>query len=400
MSGLLPLLDPTGQRCLAGGPLGQPRLRNAVARTPSENEPLCQLLTGRQALGGLHGQRPAPDRGAPACERLDVAPAHVADEATRAGTGSEVLADAPVTEVVARPMAGPRIVGNLVVLEAALARRVHEGPVLSDHGILVRQILHATGAPGTPTVQRQRISRDVIRLPVQYALDARRPRIDRQPGQAIHEVDADIVVARLAGRVERRARAACVMQPAEPRQHRVVQRLHTKADASDPRGAVTREPLARDALGIALDRDLGVRSEPPARAEVFQHRRERAGLEQRRRTAAEENGADGDLARPAERAEQVELGMQRAQIRVHLARFERRGVERAVVAALNAERNMEIKTESGRPWNGAGNYLGQATHGLIRARGPRYNEPRGPGYGIYLASLHQRSQCRSLSQDQ
>src|SRR5262249_20649478 len=101
MSGLLPFLDPTGQRCLAGGPLGQPRLRNAIARTQSENEPLSQLLARRQALGGLHGQRPAPDRGAPACERLDVAPAHVADEATRAGTGGEVLADAPVTEVVA-----------------------------------------------------------------------------------------------------------------------------------------------------------------------------------------------------------------------------------------------------------------------------------------------------------
>src|SRR5207237_681236 len=123
VTGLSPRLDPARQGGLARRALGQPGRRHAVARAQTEDQALGQTLARREPLGGLHGQRGGLDGGTPARERLDVTVAHVADEAAAAGAGGEVLAGAPVAEVVPRAAAGARVVGDLVVLEAARGPR-------------------------------------------------------------------------------------------------------------------------------------------------------------------------------------------------------------------------------------------------------------------------------------
>src|SRR5437879_63180 len=230
VTGLSPRLDPARQGGLARRALGQ-------------------TLARREPLGGLHGQRGGLDGGTPARERLDVTVAHVADEAAAAGAGGEVLAGAPVAEVVPRAAAGARVVGDLVVLEAARGGGADEGPVLRDDRVLVRQVLDAIGAPRAAAVERERVRGDVVRSPVEHALDVGGPRVDREAGQPVHEVDAHVVAAGLTGRVEGRARATRVVQAAERREHGIVQRLHAEAHAGDAGRAVAREALARHALG-------------------------------------------------------------------------------------------------------------------------------------------------------
>ena len=55
----------------------------------------------------------------------------------------------------------------------------------------------------------------MIGPPVEHTLDGTRPAVDVQAGQAVHEVDADVIAAGLARRLERRAGAARVVEPAE-----------------------------------------------------------------------------------------------------------------------------------------------------------------------------------------
>jgi len=268
VAGLLPRLDPARQGGLAGRALGQPGRRHAVARAQAEDQALGQTLARREPLGGLHGQRAGLDGGAPARERLDVAVAHVADEPAAAGAGREVLGGAPVAEVVPSAAAGARVVGDLVVLEAARGGGADEGPVRSDDRVLVRQALDATGAPRAAAVERERVRGDVVGSPVEHALDVGGPRVDREAGQPVHQVDAHVVAAGLTSRVEGGARAARVVQAAERLEHGVVQRLHAEAHAGDAGRAVAREARARHALRVALDGDLGIGRQSPARAQV------------------------------------------------------------------------------------------------------------------------------------
>src|SRR2546425_10395030 len=194
-----PLLDPARQGGLAGRALGQPGRRHAVARAQAQDQALGRALAGSEALGGLDGQRARLDGGAPARERLDVAVAHVAHEPAATGPRREGLGGAPVAEVVARAATGPRVVGDLVVLEAAGGGGADEGPVLRDDLVLPGQAVHAAGAPRAAAVERQRVGRDVIGPPVEHALDVGRPRVDRESRQAVHEVHAHVVAAGLAG---------------------------------------------------------------------------------------------------------------------------------------------------------------------------------------------------------
>src|SRR5262249_61409593 len=166
-------------------------------------------------------------------ERLDIAEAHVADEATGSRAGGQILGGAPVADVVPCAVAGPGVVGYLVVLEATRGGRAYERPVLRDDGVLFRQVFHPTCAPGTAPIQRERVRRDVIGPPIEHALNAGHPRLDGEAGQAIHEVDADVVVAGLARGVECRARPTRVVQAAEGFEDVVVQRLHAETHASD-----------------------------------------------------------------------------------------------------------------------------------------------------------------------
>src|SRR5207249_8863874 len=347
--------------------------------------------------------------------------ADATDEAARARPGGEVLRRAPVDLVVARAEAGPRVVRDLVVLEAALRRRPREPPVLRHHRLFGRQTGDSGGAPQAPRVQREAVGGEMVGLPVEDRVDGAAPTLGVEPGEAVHQIHADVGDAGVACRLEGPSRAPPVVESTEPSKDRVVERLDAEAQAVHPGRAVRVELLARHALGVALDGDLRARGDGKATPETRADCRQGRGVEERGRPATEEDGLDPHPRGPRERAEQVELAPHGGEVARHRGRVEGRRVEAAVVAALGTERHVDVEPERirrrwvvrqhgatpllrqatlgwnrprGPRYNGAGSHLGQATLGWNRPRGPRYNgagshlgqatlgwnRPRGPRY--------------------
>src|SRR2546425_416358 len=238
----------------------------------------------------------------------------------------------------------------------------------------------------------------MVRPPVEHRVDGPRPSVEVEAGQAVHQVDAQIGAPRLPRRLERGAGAARVVEAAEPREDRVVERLDTEAQPIHACRAIALELLARHALGVALDGDLGIRADVEASADSVERRRQVLGGQERGRAPTHEDGREAHPRCPRERAEEVDLAMERLEVAGHGPLLEGRGVEAAVAAPLRAERDMDVQPERVRLrrvirqhrrernlcWcraervvrrSGAGSRLSQATLGPSRAHGPRYNRP-------------------------
>ena len=234
------------------------------------------------------------------------------------------------------------------MLEAARRGGPSEAPVLIDLRVFRRQALDAGRAPEAAGVQREAIGGEMVGPPVEHRLDGASPAVEVEAGQAVHEINAQVLAAGLPRRLERRAGAARVVEPTEPRQDRIVERLDAEAQPVDAGGAVARELVARHALGIALDGDLGVGDELKAGSDPVEHRRQLVGGQERGRAAAEKDRRESHAGRPGEGAEQVDLAAERLEIARHRAVLERRGVEAAVPAPLGAERHMHVEPELAR----------------------------------------------------
>ena len=244
------------------------------------------------------------------------------------------------------------------MLEAPRRRRAGQQPVLLHDGVLRRQSRDAGCAPEASAVEREAVRGEVLGRPGERRLHGRAPACDVERREAVHEVHAQVGDPRLTRGLERRARAAGVVEPPEPRQHHVVERLDAEAHAVHAGSAVGAELRARDALGIALDRDLRVGGEVEAAPDTVEHRREVLRLEQRGRPAAEEDRGEADAPHPRQLGEQVELAGQRFQITGEQALVERRRIEAAVMAALRAEGDMDVETELGRARLRSGQHYG------------------------------------------
>ena len=187
----------------------------------------------------------------------------------------------------------------------------------------------------------------MIGLPVEHAGEATAPPADVEAGQAVHQIDADVVEAGLASRHEGGAGAARVVKPTEDGQDRVVERLNTQAHAVDAGASIGAELLSGDAFRVALDRDLDVRGHGKAVTDGVEDHSKLVGLEQRGCAPAEKHRRD---LRPSlierRRSNQTDLDDDAVDITLHARPIlERRRVERAVVTPLPAERDVDVKPE-------------------------------------------------------
>ena len=115
--------------------------------------------------------------------------------------------------------------------------------------------------------------------------------------------------------------------------------LRAERDAVDPVLAQQRGQLGRDRLGVGLDRRLRRVGKPVEQA------RERVGLGEGRRAAAEEDGLD--LVRE-QTALELELRQQRVDVVAVLAVVARHGDEVAVAAAVGAEGQVDVEVARAR----------------------------------------------------
>ncbi len=292
---------------------------------------------------------PGLDEHGVALDRLHVGVPHLAEEAARARAEAEVLLPSPVALVVARAEAGARVVGDFVMLESGLRGRLREGPVLRGDRLFGREPRHAAGVPEAALVQGEAVGGEVIRAPRDHLAHGGGPRREVEAGQAVDQIHADVVRLRLPRGREGGAGLPGGVAPVQARQDRVVQALHAEAHAGDPGSAVAGDALRGHVVRVALDRHLGARLHREARANPVQQRRHLVDGEERGRAAAEEQGVEPDAARPGRGVEQVPLGQERGEEAILAPRGVRRGVERAVPAALDAERQVHVGPEPGGP---------------------------------------------------
>src|SRR5688572_5030243 len=131
------------------------------------------------------------------------------------------------------------------------------------------------------------------------------------------------------------------MNASEPRQFIVIKRLHTEADAVDAGTAKRGEAFRRGGFWIRLERDLRVHGDIEGLATRRDQALDLGGIEQRRRAPSEENGV---CSAPWCAAD---FELERRHIPPFQLNVEEASIEVAVRTNRLAERNMEIKTESG-----------------------------------------------------
>ncbi len=235
------------------------------------------------------------------------------------------------------------------MLEAGLRGRLREGPVLRGDRLLGRESRHAARVPEAALVQGEAVGGQVVRAPRDHLAHGGGPRREVEAGQAVDQVHADVVRPRLPRGGEGGARLAGGVAPVQDRQDRVVQALHAEAHPGDPGSAVAGHALPGHVVRVALDGHLGARLYCEARADPAQQGRHLVHGEERGGAAAEEQGVELDPARPGGGVEQVPLAEERGEEAILPPRGVRRSVERAVPAALDAERQVHVGPEPGGP---------------------------------------------------
>ena len=165
--------------------------------------------SGRAGLGQvLGGMLDLP----PAQHRLRCAQREFA---VRAGADAEVIAEAPVIEVVRRLPPGLGVGRDFVMLEAR--RRDPRLAGLLDVPALVEAGNALRRARGEHRVgfERELVVRQVRRLQRERALDVVHRHLQRLLGQRVHQVEVDVVVTRVLRELHRAVGFATVVDAAQ-----------------------------------------------------------------------------------------------------------------------------------------------------------------------------------------
>ena len=203
------------------------------------------------------------------------------------------------------------------------------------------------------------VRRDVVGVAGQRRLEREAPVVERLPRRAVDEVEADLFEAGLAGPLDDRGDPQRVVGAVEGGEHVVDGRLHAEAHPGEAGLAQRLEVPQGHAVGVGLGGDLDPRGEPELRGNGGQDRRQVARPEQRRRTAAEEDGLHREVAVTEDPPGQPDLrdrglGVRRSRGAGLVAELGGGvGVEVAVAAPDRAERHVHVDPER------AGAQLGQ-----------------------------------------
>ena len=271
--------------------------------------------------------------------------------AVRTGADTQIVAEVPVVEVVPALAAGLREGRGFVVLvtgcrQSGFDRILHVGAQ-----VRLRQRRRAGGKGGVG-FDRQLIAREVSRRERQCRVDVCQRLFEVLTGQAVHQVEVQIV--EVAGRHrDRLPRLPLVVDAAECLQVRPAETLDAERETIDAGGAKSGKPAAFDRSGIGLERDLGTGQERQAAAQRCQQLVDDLAGEQARRAAADEDAVDA--AAPDQRQSRLEIGDQGRQVVALRDRRRRSGrrasgrqcmrVEIAVRALAHTPRDMDVKRQ-------------------------------------------------------
>ncbi|KAG1452868.1 hypothetical protein G6F57_015856 [Rhizopus arrhizus] len=269
------------------------------------------------------------------------------DLAVRAGADAQVVAEAPVVQVVRTLPAGARIGADLVLAKAGLCQ---QGLAVFLHVpgvVLIGNALRRPCEEHRVRFQGQLVVRDVRRLQCEGAF-----KIGLGAGQGlfrqrVHQVDVEIVVARVLRHLHRALGLATVVDAAQALEHRVVETLDAEAEAVHAGRAVAVEAAVFGGARVGFQGDLGIGREAQARAGLLQEAVDRFRREQAGRAATEEHAVHHPS--PDQRQVLVQVAQQRVdvgierQLALGLVR-----VEVAVGAFAHAPRQVHVQRQRRR----------------------------------------------------
>ena len=311
----------------------------------AQHQVLRVPVQGRDALALREEGRPrqhAPDVA------LQVPLIGVANAAeVRVGTRSKagVLPQLPVFQVVPGLIAQPGEVGDLVLEEAEAPGGLHRGEI---HLRLLLVPWEARrlppGVEGRTLLHFQAVAGEVLGRQGDGGLQVPLPTLQGLVGQAVDEVQGEVIELGLPGGVHRLADLVHGMDPADLPELGVVRRLHTERDPVEPRLAESPQgPPVPGGVGVGLQGDLGVLRHMVALVDAFQNLPQPLLPQEGGRAAAEVDRVHAVLRRLRGGLRQV--GEEGLAVGVHPLLAAGEGVEIAVAALLAAEGDMDVKPQ-------------------------------------------------------
>ena len=256
---------------------------------------------------------------------------------------AQVVAVPPVRVVVARLIARPREVRDLVVLVAPRLQILHGEVVTGPVGLLVSRLHQAAFdllVEDGARLDRQAVGRDVWNVAIGHLLQVGHPVLERLIGQSENQIDVEVFEAGAAGVFDGRLGLLGRVRPVHEAQIGFVERLHPDREPVDAQAVQSAQIVARSVLRIDLERHFLKRRQVEMPVELVQHAGDFFERKARGRAAAEVDRLDR-LQAAVELAVVFDLGAER----LHeggmqaLARDE---VKIAVNAALLAKRNVKV----------------------------------------------------------
>ncbi len=186
-----------------------------------------------------------------------VACAHAVHAARSIQAEAEIIAAAPVVEVVPRPFLRPREVGDLVAQEAAPGQHLLRQLQLAGNAVVVRRN-RRVGLRSLPQrralLQLEAIQREVAWLKEQQLRDVLRDLLRRLPRQAEQQVKGQVKRRKLVRQlVERGERPPAAVGAPQLAQRLVAQRLDADGNAGDAQFAPLLKQLTAKGVGIRFN---------------------------------------------------------------------------------------------------------------------------------------------------
>ena len=267
----------------------------AVARGSSSRRP--RSTRSRACVPASSGSssrcRPlaAPESSQVARQARCVPPARAGDRRHRADPDPEVVVAEPVAEVVLRAEVAFALraaeVRGLVPAVPGRGQRFHHPLEVVLHRVGLPLELLAVGVrEAGARLRLELVAGEVLRLECDRLGEVALEVVDALAGNPVDQVERDVVEAGLPQRPHRDAHVLRARAPLERLEQVRLEALRAERDAVDPVLAEQRGQAGRDGLGIGLDGRLGGWRQ--AREEA----RERGGLGDGRRAAAEEDRVD------------------------------------------------------------------------------------------------------------
>ena len=203
-----------------------------------------------------------------------------------AGTHADVVAELPVVEVVATAPSGARVRRNLVVLVAVRRELLLAIELHLPGRVRVGQRRRAMVEDGAG-LERQLVVRDVRGLQCQRRVEIGECLLQRLCGQAVHEIEIEVLEASAADFIDRSRDVAAAVNAAERTQMIGIESLRAERDAIDSGSAIAAEPAMLDGARI-FRASPDVRCELHQRASSCEEAPDLVGREQARRAAAKE----------------------------------------------------------------------------------------------------------------